>query len=344
MFMAKARSTTAAFRRWLPCLAAFAQLAWSAYGQYDPDWTRHFRIGAVVGLNIKADFRTTRGTVPLTHPAGVYDDGYVHPSQNVNGLTGYWGYDNASQQNTPNSLLMHDTTSFTSAGSTTSDSGSAFPGFELAYGGNLWYWGRARIGWEFGFGLLPISITVNESTPGTYDQSVYSFGVPNDQNGNPVVLPNAPYHGGPSGQGAQINDTGTKIGTTNSIPGAVTGHQTLDVILYTLRLGPSVYWDINRHVGVSLGAGPALGIVSGDLKYDETIGSFHGKGQVSGTEVVYGGYVNAAVMYHAVRNGDIYLSAQYMPLGDATISGQGHQGTLKLGGGVYVSAGINWPF
>ena len=42
-------------------------------------------------------------------------------------------------------------------------------------------------------------------------------------------------------------------------------------MLYTLRLGPSVYWDLNEYLGLSAGAGPALGIVSGNLKYNETV-------------------------------------------------------------------------
>ena len=31
----------------------------------------------------------------------------------------------------------------------------------MAYGDNLWYWKHARVGWELGFDLLPISITDN---------------------------------------------------------------------------------------------------------------------------------------------------------------------------------------
>jgi len=50
------------------------------------------------------------------------------------------------------------------------------------------------------------------------------------------------------------------------------------------------------------------------------------------------------LLYHAVPNGDFYIGAQYMPMGTATISGSGHEAQLKLGGAVYVSAGINWPF
>ena len=59
---------------------------------------------------------------------------------------------------------MHQATSFSPTSETDAEeSGSAFLGFDMAYGGNLWNWGRARIGWDLGFGLLPISITGNLS-------------------------------------------------------------------------------------------------------------------------------------------------------------------------------------
>jgi hypothetical protein len=41
---------------------------------------------------------------------------------------------------------------------------------------------------------------------------------------------------------------------------------------------------------------------------------------------------------------DIYIGAQYMPMGNATISGGGRSGRLNLGGQLYFSIGINWPF
>jgi hypothetical protein len=52
-------------------------------------------------------------------------------------------------------------------------------------------------------------------------------------------------------------------------------------------------------------------------------------------------------MYHIKdddKNGDLYISAQYMPMTDAIIGGGGREGRLNLGGQVYISAGINWPF
>ena len=128
------------------------------------DWTRHFRIGAVVGMNISANF-SRNGTFGISgnNPSqGIFDDGYVRTDNTGNafGQTGYWGYNNASQLN-GSALTMHATTAF-SATSSGKESG-AFPGFDMAYGDNLWYWKHARVGWELGFGLLPISISENQS-------------------------------------------------------------------------------------------------------------------------------------------------------------------------------------
>jgi hypothetical protein len=241
---------------------------------------------------------------------------------------------------------MHAATSFSATGSSKED-GGAFPGFELAYGDNLWYWKHARVGWELGFGLLPISITDNSSfSAPTVNQSVYTFGVSNPD-GVPFPQGSAPYQGGPSGAGYPILDTPSSI-ATNQTSGTVTGKHSLDVMLYTLRLGPTFYWDLTDHLSLSLGAGPAIGIVSGDYKYDEIITaggvSANNSGRIGGTDFVYGGYVNATVLCHVVDNGDIYAGVQFMPMSNATISGGGRLGRLNLGGQLYFSVGINWPF
>ena len=305
----------------------------------DDDWTRHFRIGAMVGLNISANF-STKGTFNISKPAGVYDDGYVRTDNTGNafGQTGYWGYNSPSQLSS-SSLTMQNTTSYTTSGSSES-SGSAFAGFDMAYGGNIWDWGKARIGWDLGFGLLPISITDNSSMSASVNQTTYTF------NTGGIVVPGAPYYGGFNRQGEPTISTNSTSSSSSS-PETITGSRTLDVMLYTVRLGPSVYWDLNEDFGLSAGAGPAVGIVSGSLKYNEIIptSSVPSKGKIDATDLVYGGYVNASLIYHVPgENGDLYLGVQYMSLGNATISGGGRQGRLNLGGQVYITAGINWPF
>ncbi len=306
----------------------------------------------MVGMNISANFNM-KGSLNVNRPAGVYDDGYVRKDNtgNAGGQTSYWGYDTQSQYNQGNqTLTMHDTTSFATSGGSES-SGSAFAGFDMAYGGNLWDWGRARIGWDLGFGLLPINISDSRPMSITsIKQSTLIFDASNPYG----TIPSAPYQGGPNGGPDQttIGAKPTSTSSTTLAPGSgetwtLTGSRTLDVMLYTVRLGPSVYWDLNEDWGLSAGAGPAVGIVSGNLKYNETITtttSITSKGQVDGTDVVYGGYVNAMLMYHVEENGDLYLGVQYMSLGNATISGGGRSGQLNLGGQVYITAGINWPF
>jgi hypothetical protein len=316
------------------------------------DWTRHFRIGAMVGMNISANF-SEKGEfiIPGNNVAnGIYDDGYVRTDQtgNSGGLTGFWGYNNASQYNPAGNggsgtISMHSVTSYTlTTADNTKENGAPFAGFDMAYGDNLWYWKHARVGWELGFGLLPISIKNSSSMSATVNQSTYTF----DAGG--IVVPTAPYQGGPSGQGSAISPTPLSTTSQTLQNETVIGTRTLDVMLYTFRLGPSFYWDLTDDFGMSLGAGPALGIASERLDFDETIatpdGISHNRGSISGTDMVFGGYVNGALMYHVLDNADIYLGAQYMPLGNANLSGGGRQAELNLGGQIYVSIGVNWPF
>jgi hypothetical protein len=303
----------------------------------DDDWTRHFRIGAMVGLNISANFNA-KGTFSINRPPGVYDDGYVREDNTGNafGQTGYWGYNNSSQL-VGSKLTLQNTTSYSASGSSEA-SGSVFPGFDMAYGGNLWNWGRTRIGWDLGFGLLPISITDNRPMSATVNRTAYTF----DTGG--IVVPGAPYQGGFNRQGEPTISV-TSTNSSSSSLETITGSHTLEVMLYTVRLGPSLYWDLNQYLGLSAGVGPAVGIVSGDYKFDEIVpGGARNHGQVGGTDLVYGGYVNASLMYHVTENGDFYVGVQYMSLGNATISGGGREGRLNLGGQVYITAGINWPF
>lgn len=331
---------------WLPCLIALILPTPMLIAQdYDPDWTRHFRVGLLVGMNIKASFKTS-GSFDIfrQQQAGVYDDGYVLPSDLQNGYTWNWGYENQSQNpDGTDILLMHRATSFSASGSTQSGN-SSFTGFDLEYGGNIMRWERVRLGWDFGFGLLPINFTGREAMSGVVTGNTYTFNT-----GNPN-LPQAPYHGSAnSGPGSSIRTNSTESGEAFGT-GTIVGKQTLNAMLYTFRLGPSLYWDIHPKLGLSAGIGPAVGFVSGELKFDETItvddtgNTTRNKGSVSSTDFVFGGYINAAVTYHAMENGDFYLGIQYMPLGTATIGGSGREARVKLDGQVYLSAGINWPF
>jgi hypothetical protein len=313
------------------------------------DWTRHFRLGAMVGMNISAKFGMTGsfGVSGNNPAAGKFDDGYVYPDQSGDPThTGYWGYNNASQLS-GNTLTMHAITSFSTGAAESQSDGGFQPGLDVAYGDNLWYWRHARVGWELGFGWLPINITSTINHEPVYvSQSVYTF------NTGGIVVPGAPYQGGPSGVGEPIiaypANGFTPSSTTNSASGTLSGTHTLDATLYTLRLGPSFYWDLSRRFSLDLAAGPAVGLVTGAYKYNEVITTASGgtpnSGEVSGLDVVYGGYVNGTFLYHLKNDADVYLGAQFMPMTDATFSGSGRTGRLDLGGQLYFSLGFNWAF
>ena len=316
------------------------------------DWTRHFHVGVLIGMNISARFNENGLFNVSGNQAalGIYDDGYVREDQtgNAGGYTSYWGYNNASQYNAANqTLTMHSASTYSSAGSATVDGGPA-AGFDLAYGDNYWYWKNVRVGWELGFGLLPISITDNHPLSATVNQSSYTY----DTGG--IVVPSAGsagYFGGPSGQGPLLPGQRTPPVTQTFSSGTVTGTRTLDVTLYTVRLGPSLFWDLSDNFGLSVSAGPAIGIASGNYNFNEVIttgtGSTRNNGSFGATDVVYGGYVNATLKYHIVDNGRnayFYVGAEYMPLGSATFSSGGREGQLNLDGQLYLSAGLGWPF
>ena len=338
--------------RWFCLCAALVLLHGNAAAQYEPDWTRNFRLGVPVGFNIKADFRTTGSflTGGDPGPTGVpganhiYDDGYVRVDDfnNAGGFTTFWGYEDPAQYDpATQTLFMHSASSYSLSGGGSANETAHF-GMDLAYGGYLWHRHPFRIGVEFGFGWLPIYISQDFNAMAQVSQVTHAFSVPDG-----VVLPQAPYNGSSSGFGQPaISDTATLVGT-DTINGSVTGTRTLDVTLYTFRLGPTLFWDVHPRVGLTLSAGPALGFIDGEYRFRENIvtsGASQSRGGFDVSDTVFGGYVNAMITYHAVSNGDLYLAAQYMPLGTPRFSRGGRQAELELNGAVYVSAGINWPF
>jgi hypothetical protein len=331
-------------------LSTVTLIAACAHGQ--GDWTRNFRAGLLLGVNITADFKTAGQfgisagqagdpTIPGTNHE--YDDGYVRvdATGNAEGLTGYWGYESPSQF-ANNTLTFHkaESVDITSASSSGKDDAPYF-GLDLAYGGTIRQAGKMRIGWEAGFGWLPITIKDSRPLFGVTSGTLHTY--------TPITIipPIAPYHGGASARGEPlIPDTGTA--TPDMSSGPITGTRTLDVHLLTVRAGPTFYWNLHPRWAVSASAGGAIGLVTGDYRFDET-GHFGTSttpvnGEFSKTEVTYGGYISALALFHVQPDADLFLGAQFMPLTDVTFSKSGREAKLDLGTGLYFSAGINWPF
>src|SRR4051812_22359268 len=125
------------------------------------DWTRNFRVGMQIGLNIKAKFTTTGSFSVGNSGAGpngfTFDNGYVLKdiSGDPDGRTWNWGYDNPSQYDSGAQVINFQSTSsydFGSAANTTIND-QPYIGFDMGYGWSFARWGNARVGAELGVGI-----------------------------------------------------------------------------------------------------------------------------------------------------------------------------------------------
>lgn len=332
---------------------ALATARGGIFDQADEGWTRNFRLGALMSYGIDARF-SLNGSFGLSGSAPgatglhgldhIYDDGYVRVDDtgNAQDVTSYWGYQSASQYDpATHKLTFHSAKSYSIEDSTT-QSDTLYTGLDLAYGGKILDWGSTRVGWELGFGWLPIVIRDQRPLSALFVREVHQFDT------GPIILPQAPYNGGPSGIGPVIPDAASPLSDVIS-PGTITGTRRLEVTLYNIRLGPTFYWDISEHWAWGAGGGFSLGVVDGDYRFNETIlfgdgSTANSTGKAGKTDLLYGGYVNAMLYYHTEENADVYLGVQYSPLGSSRFGVGGREAELRLDGAFYFMAGFNWPF
>jgi len=332
------------------CLALAAGAELQAQPALD-DWTRNFRLGAALMFNVKADF-SIHGPVTVnrqpTGPVGVagadhyYDDGYVRVDNtgNAGGDTTYWGYDNASQV-VNNQIVMRSVRSFDASEQYSEDAGVS-PGLDVAYGAHIRDWGKLRLGWEVGYGFTPFDFKDSTSLDATFVRDVQAFST------GGIALPPAPYSGGPSGIGPAIPDISTAL-ADEILGGTVTGTRELDVNLHALRAGVTLFWRFQPRWALVGSLGPAMGLVPGTYSYGETFNMDDGSvasesGTSSHTEVVFGGYASATILYRVMQSADIYLGMQFMSLQDAEFGNSQREAKLDLGATFNLSLGVNWPF
>lgn len=320
----------------------------------DEGWTREFRIGAVTCLNLTAKFsthgtfgvaNTSQGPVGVSGANHIYDDGYVKVDStgNAHGVTSDWGYVNSSQYNVARqTLTYHATTSYTVQDQTQLD-GELAAGFEMAYGGKIYQWRNTRVGWEFGFEWLPISMKDDRPLSATFDREVHQFST------GGISLPQAPYNGTAYGLGPVIQDVATALPDQMGSSGVVTGTRKLECALYGIHLGPTFNWSLLPRIGLGVSAGGAMGLLDGRFSYDETL-VFENGGKASGTgskgqmNFVYGGYVSAIFHFFIQPDADIYAGAEFLSLGHQHYDLGGREANLDLSKGIQFVAGIHWPF
>ena len=341
--------------RGLSFCSALAFVA-AAQAQEEGEWLRHFRIGGSVLFNVSTEFKTsgnfTLNTPPPSSRGGItYDNGFVgRDAFNTKGLTSFWGYNDSSQVNDAAKTLTYQRTgSFSANGSNRVD--DIAPGFDMVYAGTFRQWDRVGIGGEFGFGLTafqtrdkrPLAATLVQTTD-QYDVS--SLGT--DASTGKLLIPTPPFVGNESGLAPLIPTTPTSLGETTA-PGTITGSRTLEGLLYSFRLGPTVRWEFWPRWTLNGSAGGALGIFDAEYRFNESISatpssSVNNSGKFGSTDLKYGGYAGAVVMYDTGNYWEAYLGAYFISLQDGKISSNGREATMHLGSAISITAGINWTF
>ena len=333
-------------RSWPVLLAGTAVAVTSATHADAADWTKHFRVGMQVTLNIEAEF-SGGGLFDIPVRPGRFDDGYVlgdstgDPNQTTN-----WGYDSDDQFDPATQLITFSRAeSFSGQIGDSKKDDSPYLGLELAYGDAFARWGEALIGWEVGYSFLPISISDSRDASGvtTFRRASHFF---DDEN---QVRPSAPYRGTASGVGQPVIDRNPTETTFEDVPGRASVSRKLDVSLHMLRGGPTIHLELARRWAVQGGLGPTIGYVTGDYKFDERTtatggGTSSAEGEIGGDEFVYGGYAQALLLFHFEEHGDIYAGLQFMGLTGADFEEGDRRARLNLGATLSFLVGVNWPF
>jgi len=338
-------ATIACRRYWVAWRVVWAVWAvgWTSGPAFAADpYIRHFRAGVLIGANIDAEFSQSGTFGSSDGQPGVFDDGFVleDDTGNAGGRTSNWGYNNASQYDPASeTLTFTQTSTFSATDSSTANSDPQF-GLDLAYGGTIKRIGKTWLSWEVGFSLLPMTVQGDSSSDALLTQNTFTFSTAG------LLVPMAPYQGSPAGGPLlATNIVGSGQSGTN---GTLSASRKIEAILYNLRLGPHLHWDLTRQWSIEAMGGFALGFVDGKYSYDEQLLSGTGQSSASGSirqdSWLYGGYAGVLTQIHVEKNAYFYGSAQFMTLGNVEFSDGGRQAELRLDQGLYFSLGFTWLF
>ncbi len=337
------------------CLLSAASLCAQEATPFDVDDPTIPRNRLAVG--VKAAFGLTAEFKNVSYPgtaAPSFDDGYVRAdvSGNSGGKTWNWGYATDNQVNlATDSLLLHSVTSSPRDGRSLDLDGDLMPGVELTYGRVLKLWplknDRAAIlGAEAAISAFDVRFTAGDTLRGDITRTTSAFGL------DGVIPPGAPYSGTFNGPGPLINATPTSV-NSGTIPGLSALDTELRAHVYGLRLGPFLELPIAGRFNFQVGAGVALMYANTTLEFTETLNfetSVPGLApasrhqEFSEGEFLVGFYGRALAGYDINPGLRIFLGAEYLYLGDASVSGGGKEATLKLGNTLQGIVGLQLLF
>jgi hypothetical protein len=310
-------------------------------------------IGSHLGLNIKSNFKNRPGTAATSNPgpatgggfSRTYDDGFVAPDvtfPNNNGMTFFWGYQNASQVGA-NDLFFHSAGGVDSGADSRDASTDPQLGLELTYSREVGSLGKGFWGLELGLSYTDLSIDDSHPRTGmlSLTTDAYSLGNP------PIIVPAAPYMGSFGGPGPAISDS--PVRTVAQVPADVRGKRELEGSVFGLRLGPYYQYPLAGIVSVRVSAGLAAAVVDSRFSYSETVTTAQGgpvsrRGRDSGTDVLVGGYVAGQMTATVRKNVDLFAGVQYQSLGSFNRKAPGKEAEVRLNNSVFVNVGVGFSF
>jgi hypothetical protein len=240
-----------------------------------------------------------------------YNNGFVNAddSSSSTGDTWFWGYNNDSQLNGTD-------LSFSGTALTQTRSIDTHPGWseDMAGGGPILSVGAdkalsipgLRVGAEFSVSLI---VADQDNHLNTLRDNRQMFNVTDHYMVDPLGIPSAPFTGSLAGPGPIIPAAPSTRDVHGSAPGSTLFiddvHESLDLTLTTLSLGPTASYERGRLKG-TFGLGFALNIASWDADKTDTLYQRSDAGTSvlarwhdgsSGTDVLAGFYLQASATY-----------------------------------------------
>jgi hypothetical protein len=321
--------------------------------------TNRLSFSARLGFNFSARFKDVAAAsfgnpvIPRRTPsqpgrpdgdAYNYDDGYVltDVSDNYGGKTWYWGYDNSGSQISGNTILLSRTAATAGGGASGSFGDNPSFGGELTYNRLLGVKGDARYGLEAAVNYLNLSLHAKDTFRGSATRVTDAY--PFTPGTTPPDTTTGPYQGSYVGPGFVIGDTPVSSSTV-VIPGAtVTDTRRFDGDLWGFRLGPYLEIPLDDPVNLSISAGLAVGLLNADAAWSQTSGSSTLSGSGSDCDVLWGGYVSAAVTWYLSERWSLIGGGQFQTLGDYEHSFGGRKVEVDLSNCWFVTLGLSYKF
>jgi len=308
-------------------------------------------------LNVESNFSGlgSFGSAFAPQPLGggqdyEYEDGFVRVdvTGNGGGLTGYWGYDNASQYDPLNETISFNLTSGLANGRA-GETEEYSPGFEV-FGyydmGRIADFNGKPVSWGFKGGLHYAKISTGGSSTLTSD--IIRITDTFDASGI-FLFPPPGYQGTFNGPGILIGDDPTRTAAIIADGGSIASDLDLDVDMVTFTAGPYIEIPLADKFSVSAEAGVSVSIAHGDYEFD-TLTSITGlpdqaaSGDETRTVILPGLYAGVSAIWQLTDRFGIHGSARYQYIDQFSVDANGSDASLSFDGAAVISLGGVWNF